>query len=69
LERKKRKIKFYLNIISILYLNRFSVLIAGTSADKIGRRKVIQIATMAVVVIGILTQALLQFIHMSVNTK
>jgi hypothetical protein len=37
--------------------------------DRIGRKKVIQIATIAVVVVGAVSQALLQFIRMSVNTK
>jgi MFS family permease len=48
---------------------RFSVLIAGPTADRIGRKKVIQIATIAVVAIGIVTQALLQFVRMSVNAQ
>ena len=49
--------------------HRFSVLIAGPMADRIGRKKVIQIATIAVVVIGIVSQALLQFVRMSVNAQ
>ena len=49
--------------------NRFSILITGPGADRIGRRKMIQILTIGLVVVTVLTQVLLQFVRMNITAK
>jgi MFS family permease len=53
----------------LIHLNRFSILVTGPLADKIGRRKMIQILTIELFTITVLTQVLLQFINMGIKAK
>ncbi|CAF1322385.1 unnamed protein product [Rotaria sordida] len=50
-------------------IGAFAVLVTGSIADKIGRRKMIQILTIGLFSITVLTQALLQFVKMNINSK
>ncbi len=50
-------------------LYRFTVLATGPISDRIGRRRILQTLSLGLYVISGITQALLQFVHMSANTK
>ncbi|CAF1001300.1 unnamed protein product, partial [Rotaria sordida] len=56
--------------LSTLYqVGGFVVLVTGTMSDKVGRRKMIQILTILLFLVPLLTEILLQTITMSVNAK
>ncbi|CAF1578986.1 unnamed protein product [Rotaria magnacalcarata] len=56
--------------ISTVYeIGTFTVLITGPTSDRIGRRRILQVLSLGLYIVTALTQVLLQFVSMSVNTK
>ena len=59
---------YRLSIHDVVYIS-FVILITGSISDRIGRRRMIQILTIGLFIIAIITQSLLQFLDLSIQTK